>query len=468
MKSSILTWLAITSIWVASAQNHSTAQVPQTGKELPRTPLTVYASTAEWPIVQPVIEEVTTPKGKKRKTAAELPVPTLPTEFKYMQPLTEWQKENTPDGVSFTLQISNPFAWVNRQVLLHVGEASSAYEVRINDRPVAFSRSGATPAEFNLTRHLNEGSNRLTLLLREEVDAPLESRTQAVRPKIDGCFLMSQPTIRLRDLVVRTTRVGATYNAEVGIIVKSDALNPKQAKIYYELLTPEGQTVTHGVREISLDMRREDTLRFVTALPDTMLWSAERPTRYTLRLRTQSEGRYTEYHSFDLGFRTIAAEGDGLRINDRPAALRTIRIGHEPVDTTAIQQYKAQGYNALRLPAGYRNAERVLDLCDSLGFYVVAQAAIDTHSSGESIRRGGNPTNDPAWSTAYLDRIEESYHTTKLHPSVIAFSLAERSANGINLYEGYLRMKVLEKERPVIYPAVDGQWNSDPLALGEE
>ena len=70
--------------------------------------------------------------------------------------------------------------------------------------------------------------------------------------------------------------------------------------------------------------------------------------------------------------------------------------------------------------------------------------------------------------TGSIARIEESYHTTKLHPCVVAFSLAEDSANGINLYEGYLHLKGLEKERPVLYPDAGGEWNSDKLRLSAE
>ncbi len=45
---------------------------------------------------------------------------------------------------------------------------------------------------------------------------------------------------------------------------------------------------------MTLDMRREDTLRFVVAVPDTLLWSAARPVRCRLLLKTQYEGRYGE------------------------------------------------------------------------------------------------------------------------------------------------------------------------------
>lgn len=46
---------------------------------------------------------------------------------------------------------------------------------------------------------------------------------------------------------------------------------------------------------------------------------------------------------------------------------------------------------------------------------------------------------------------------------MIAFSIAEQSAYGINLYESYLRMKELEDSRPILYPDAGGEWNSDPL-----
>ena len=76
-----------------------------------------------------------------------------------------------------------------------------------------------------------------------------------------------------------------------------------------------------------------------------------------------------------------------------------------------------------------------------------------------------NPSNAPEWLGAYLERTENSYHTTKRHPSVVAFALATQSANGINLYESYLNMKRFGDSRPFIYPDAGGEWDSDKLAL---
>ena len=105
------------------------------------------------------------------------------------------------------------------------------------------------------------------------------------------------------------------------------------------------------------------------------------------------------------------------------------------------------------------------DTCDTLGMYVIVQAPIDTRSSGESRRIGGNPSNAPEWQGAYAERTADSYHASKRHPSVIAFSLATQSANGINLYESYLNMKKSGDPRPFIYPDAAGEWNSDKLEM---
>ncbi len=105
-------------------------------------------------------------------------------------------------------------------------------------------------------------------------------------------------------------------------------------------------------------------------------------------------------------------------------------------------------------------------VCDSLGIYVASRADIDTRAAGESRAVGGNPSNDPAWEAAYLDRVLAMYHTSKNHPSVSVFSLGSEAANGYNLYESYLALKRLERHRPVIYTDGGGEWNSD-LAEGQ-
>ena len=251
--------------------------------------------------------------------------------------------------------------------------------------------------------------------------------------------------------------------AEIAVAVKSEALNPRTSRIHYQLLTPTGENAAAGQKDVTLDMRREDTLRFLARIPANLLWSAELPTQYTLRLKTQHEGRYVEYLELRLGFRSVEMQDGRMSLNARPVTLR-VREVPAAITENEIAALREQGFNTLKLLPG-PVPESLLNFCDVQGLYVIAQAPIDTRRSGESRRKGGNPSNDPEWQPAYLERTENSYHTTKRHPSVVAFALATQSANGINLYESYLNMKRFGDSRPFIYPDAGGEWDSDKLAL---
>lgn len=428
----ILSTIALFSLCGLCAQEYE----PTYGRELPRSELLAYPSA----------EAATAADGGDNR---------------YFTRLTEWTLEDNVFSTSFTV----PFAWANRQVLFHLGWASGDYEVCINGQPAAYNADGNSPAEFNITRQAKEGRNTIEIVIAQpSPTAPLESWKEAPTPGIGGAWLMSQPTLRVRDVITKT-RIGEDGNAtaEVAVVVKSDALNPRTSRVHYRLLTPTGENAAAGHKDLTLDMRREDTLRFLARIPLNLLWSAELPTQYTLQLRTQHEGRYVEYLEFRPGFRSVDLQQGRMSVNGRPVTLRVKEVPAS-ISENEIAALREQGFNTLKLLPG-PVPESLLDFCDVQGLYVIAQAPIDTRRSGESRRKGGNPSNDPAWLDAYLERTGNSYHTTKRHPSVIAFSLATQSANGINLYESYLNMKRFGDTRPFIYPDAGGEWNSDKLVL---
>lgn len=409
---------------------------PSYGRELPRSRMRVY----------PTQQEAT------RATDAN---------NLYYTRLDEW----TQAGNVFTTPVSIPFAWANRQILLHVEQASAEYEVLVNGRTAAYNANGSSPAEFNLTRLLAEGANTLEIVVAEpSATSRLESWKEKPAPAIGRVWLTSQPQMYVRDITIENRRNEAEEGfllAEVGVVVKTGTLNPRTSRIHYELLTPDGKRAAAGHDDMTLDMRREDTLRFLVRIPDSLQWSAENPARYTLRLKTQHEGRYVEYLEFRPGFRTVDAKNGLLAINSRPIDLR-IREASPGITEEEIIALREQGYNALHVLPGAA-PESLYETCDRLGLYVITTAPIDTSRDGESRRKGGNLSNDPAWEGAFIERAEDNYHTTKRHPSVVAFSLARRSSNGNNLYETYLRMKRFDEQRPFIYPDAAGEWNSDRL-----
>lgn len=383
---------------------------------------------------------------------------------KYLRPVTGWTRTEEPDATVFTSKYVIPFVWLSRQAILYVDEASGAYEVIINGQKVGYAANAFTPAEFNITKASKEDVNTISIrILKDHWSRRMEDFVETREPRVGETYVISQPTIRVRDVVHNTdVDLKNEYaNVEVGLIVKTESLNPKTARIHYELIAPDTTVVTQGYKDVTLGMCGEDTVKFMARIPYVLTWCADMPVRYRLNIKTQIEGRYAEYQSRMIGFRDIDINEEGdFMINGIKTELFYRDFDPLKVTEKDIIAARVLKYNALRFKMG-AVPQNVYRMCDSLGMYVIAQIPINTSKSGLSRRIGGNPSNDPKWKAAYLDRAETAYRTTCGQASVIGYVMAEESSNGINLYETYLRLKALERKRPILYIEAAGEWNSD-------
>lgn len=399
---------------------------------------------------------------------------------RYLQPLTEWTREDRGESVAFTTRYKIPFEWVDRRQFLAVDRVSGSYDVVVNGRRIGYSQTGSTPAEFDLTAASREGNNDLEIVVyKKTAAAALENGRVPYTPGILGeVRVISQPGVRVRDVFADTRMNGTSGLMQLGVVMKSNLLNAKDYRVWYELISPNGEVVSEGYRDVELGMRREDTVAFFANIPHILPWSHEQPNLYTLYVNTRNEGRYREHLSFSIGFRSVDVRGGIIYLNDIPLRMnpRDFLPSTDPADNARrLERLAESGVDAVRIK-GMPPDRDFYELCDRLGVYVINQADVNTSLGGENRGVGGNPSNDPAWEAAYLDRVMSMYHTSKNSPSVIAFSLAERSANGYNLYESYLSLKAVEKQRPVVYPD-GGEWNDDrvdfaamtgPAALHDE
>jgi beta-galactosidase len=421
---------------------HLDPTVVSLGKELPRGDVVSHDSRAE----------------AVRRT---------PGASRYLQPLTGWTTTETAEAVTFRGGFKVPFEWIDREQFLCLGRVSGSFDVTVNGRPAGYSQTGSTPSEFDITSLAREGANDLEIIVyKDPVARRLEGSRPPAAPAIEGeVYILSQPRMRVRDVAISTRMEGTGGLLELGVIMKSHRLNPHDYTVYYELLNPAGEILAEGNKTARLDMRREDTVRFFANIPRVTPWSHEEPRLYTLLIKTQNEGRFREYLSFRVGFRSIDLAGDGsLTLNGVPLSLSMREFtpsGDMTAMRAAIEQLRSQGVNGLILD-GAPPGREFYALCDEMGVYLSCRADIDTHLAGDSRTRGGNPSNDPAWRGAYLDRTMAMYHTSGNHPSAAMFALAAESANGYNLYESYLALKTVERHRPVLY-IEGGEWNSDRL-----
>ncbi len=384
---------------------------------------------------------------------------------KYVDPVDEWSHP-TGNQYIFESKFIRPFSWLGRQIYLRVEGASAPYTLKVNGVEVTHMQSGALPAEFDVTKCAIEGLNVVTLeLSRESLVTPIEGWEQESAPRVGEVYAVSQPTLMIRDLKVTSSVMGDKLYNLFEIDIKSHALNPRTSTIHYALLGEDGRKVSFGNKDITLKMRGEGKVTFHASIPISEAWSAENPERFTLELRTQHEGRYVEYHTYKIGLRSVEVDTQSgeMKINGQGVKLVARKVSGD-ITIDDLKTLKNEGFNTIRISAG-GFSRGLYEACDELGIYVISPVAINSSRSPAEITKGGNPSNDPRWWGAYVERAEVAYHTTQLYSSVVGFSLADSSANGYNLYESYLRLKSKKDPRPIVYFECDGEWNSDKLQI---
>ena len=145
----------------------------------------------------------------------------------YLRPITNWQQTEDEEAFIFSASYVVPFTWLNRQALLYVEGASGAYEVLINGKVAGSTFNGFTPTEFNITKKSKEESNTISIRIFKSHWSQRLHTADTTKAYLGEVYVMSQPTIRVRNIVHNATldATGEMANVEVGIVVKTESLN---------------------------------------------------------------------------------------------------------------------------------------------------------------------------------------------------------------------------------------------------
>ncbi|MEV6296673.1 glycoside hydrolase family 2 TIM barrel-domain containing protein [Streptomyces sp. NPDC051896] len=183
-------------------------------------------------------------------------------------------------------------------------------------------------------------------------------------------------------------------------------------------------------------------------------WSAEQPRLYDATVSTAAETI-----ALRLGFRTVEIHGDQFLVNGRRVVFNGMnrheahpergRVFDEEHAREDLARMKRFNVNAIRT-SHYPPHPRLLDLADELGFWVVLECDLETHGF-DKVDWVGNPSDDPAWREAYLDRIQRTVERDKNHPSIVIWSLGNEAGTGSNLAAMSAWVHARDTERPVHY-----------------
>ena len=374
----------------------------------------------------------------------------------------------------YSCDFSVPFDYMDKALFVHFGAAKAAIRVFVNGKEMGYSEDSKNPAEFDITKVMVRGRNRLTVLVSQWSEGSfLEGQSMW---RLSGfnreVYLFCQPKIRVRDFIIRTT-LDPTYRnglLETAMLLKTQLINPHTVTVHYDLYDPQGNLVNADFKDVRVGLRGEDTVRFTASIPDVKKWNAETPELYTILYRIKREGRWTECIAVKAGFRTVEIKEGELLLNGQPLTIKGVNLGEHTLkggnymDEQSVRgmlrQMKLCGINAIRTD-GYPLPPHFYKLCDELGFYVCDVANINSQGMTSDRSKGGTLANDPAWCKAFVDRVNNTYERGKVHPSVIMVALGDRAGNGYNMYQAYLAIKEKEDTRPVVYDDAWLEWNSD-------
>ena len=342
---------------------------------------------------------------------------------------------NTPVGVykrTFTL----PEAFAGRKTHIVFEGVNSFYYLYINDTLIGFSKCSHLSAEFDISDALKEGENEITAVVYQWSDGTYLECQDAFR--LSGIFrdvyLLSRADASLFDLTVTAS---PTEDYRGG---KLSAIPTFTSPVSYTatLLDAKGKTVAAA---------KDAPIEFLLA--DATLWNAEHPYLYTLLIETEDE-----VIAQKVGFRDIRiSEKQELLINGVPVKIKGVnrhdthpRYGHA-IPLTEIRaellQMKRLNINTIRT-SHYPNTSEFGALCDEIGFYVIAEADIETHgfvhfhgkeNKGWKAYNDDFPAHAPLWRTAMTDRILRLVARDKNHPSVIIWSMGNEAGYGDNFIE---------------------------------
>ncbi len=375
------------------------------------------------------------------------------------EPPKDWTAyENRNPVGSYVTNVDVTKEMLAKNLILHFGGVHSAMYVWVNGQQVGYSQNSMSPAEFDVTKYLREGRNKLAVEVYRWSDGSyLEDQDMW---RLSGIFrpvqLWVRPLVHISDYSV-TAEPNADYTqAKVTADISLCNVGSKKVKKLQAVLRIEGQDIVRDVKQIATG--DTTTIKMDYTIDSPRLWSAEKPHLYPFSVELRDErGRVIEHFDYHLDVKKVEIVGEVFKINGKNVKLRGVnRHDHHPrtgryVDDATyekdIRLMKQANVNFLRT-SHYPDREYLYELCDRWGIYVMDEANHETHGYGYANKVMGE---DLTFQQAHVDRAESLVKRDRNHPCVILWSLGNEGGVGPNIEAMYQKVRELDGTRPPFY-----------------
>lgn len=352
-----------------------------------------------------------------------------------------------------------PADWNGKQIILHIGSATSNIRVWINGKEVGYSQDSKLEARFDVTRFVKPGEENLFAF--------------EIFRWCDGTYLEDQDFWKLAGIARETYLTAREKEHIEDVNVNADA----EGNLSWKVLA------TKGIKEVIFKIPRlgyslaldkpsavkdglkvfEGTARF----DDVMLWSAETPNLYYVEVIATDGKKSCGTANLTTGFRTVKIEGKLLYVNGKPILIKGVnRHEMNPYGAYVISKedmlrdiriMKELNINTVRT-CHYPDDPYWYELCDEYGLYVIDEANNEAHGLGYG---EGTIAKNPLYNKEITNRVERMMRRDRNHPSIIVWSLGNEAGNGQNFFDAYDFAKAFDPTRPVQYEQGQGGANRD-------
>ena len=350
-----------------------------------------------------------------------------------------------------------PENWDGQRTFIHFGGIYSAAFVYLNGQYVGYTQGANNVAEFDLTKFLRKGSNRLAVqVFRWSDGSYLECQDMF---RMSGIFrdvyLYNTPMAGVRDHYI-TSRLNPASGYTKGDMKVELTLDNRSGlrgskEIIIRVNDPSGKKIAEQKKNIRFAASQKTVHTFVNfRLKDLLPWTAETPNLYTVSVIQREGGQDEMAFSTKYGFRSIEVRGPLVYVNGQRVFFKGVnRHDSHPLYGRAVPVesmlqdvllMKNNNVNTIRT-SHYPNAAKMYAMFDYYGLYTMDEADLEDHAN-QSI------SDMPSWIPSFVDRIDRMVLRDRNHPSVIFWSLGNECGGGNNFQACYDAAKKLDS-RPV-------------------
>jgi beta-galactosidase len=317
-----------------------------------------------------------------------------------------------------------------------------------------------TPAEFDITSFIQPGENKLAVEVYRWSDGSyLEDQDMW---RLSGIFrdvdMFIRPVTFIQDFTINAEPNESFTQAQVAVqVVIENRSDAAVEDLTIEAIISSGL----GHRTLSKDTQlieasSQNSISLETVLNHPLLWSAETPNLYDLRLNLRNAQKdIIDTAHCKFGVKKVAVQGELFTINGQPVKLKGVnRHEHHPrtgrhIDRQTmirdIELLKQANINMVRT-SHYPDDPFFYELCDVYGLYVMDETNQESHG----LRIGNTILGDnPLWENAHVDRVVSMVQRDKNHACIILWSLGNEGGRGRNMKAMAEAVRKIDSTRPV-------------------